>query len=203
MPFETNVFVNCPFDDDYMPLLRPILFTIVRLGLSPRIALESMDSGSTRISKILSLVEDSRFAIHDLSRIRASRKGEFFRLNMPFELGLDIGCRVFKGGRRATKKCLILEAERFRYQAAISDLSNSDIAAHGDDPARACAEVRNWLNNELRLQAPGPTAVWSEFNDFMAENYDQMRARGYSESDVKRLPIPELVTAMQTWAQRQ
>ena len=73
MPFETDVFVNCPFDQDYLPLLRPILFTIFDLGFNPRIALESLDSGRPRMEKIISLIENSRFAIHDLSRIQAAR----------------------------------------------------------------------------------------------------------------------------------
>src|SRR3954469_16569777 len=30
--FETDVFVNCPFDDKYTRLLRPLLFTLVDLG---------------------------------------------------------------------------------------------------------------------------------------------------------------------------
>ena len=28
MAFARNVFVNCPFDRDFYPLLRPLLFTI-------------------------------------------------------------------------------------------------------------------------------------------------------------------------------
>ncbi len=32
MAFERNVFVNCPFDTQYVPLLRPLLFTIIYLG---------------------------------------------------------------------------------------------------------------------------------------------------------------------------
>jgi hypothetical protein len=32
---------------------------------------------------------------------------------MPFELGIDVGCRLFCKGCR-DKQCLILEAERFR-----------------------------------------------------------------------------------------
>ena len=39
MAFDQNVFVNCPFDEEYLPLLRPLLFTIVYLGFRPRIAL--------------------------------------------------------------------------------------------------------------------------------------------------------------------
>jgi hypothetical protein len=36
MPFERNVFVNCPFDEAFYPLLRPLLFTILYLGFRPR-----------------------------------------------------------------------------------------------------------------------------------------------------------------------
>jgi hypothetical protein len=93
--------------------------------------------------------------VHDLSRLKAERKGEFFRLNMPFELGLDVGCRIFGGAPFDTKKCLILEAERYRYQAAISDLSNSDIAVHGNEPAEACAAVRKLAGHGSRSSRPG------------------------------------------------
>ncbi len=33
---EKNVFINCPFDPEYYPLLRPLLFTIVYLGFNPK-----------------------------------------------------------------------------------------------------------------------------------------------------------------------
>src|SRR5688500_8833266 len=86
MPFATNVFVNCPFDSQYRPLLRALLFTILDLGFEPRLALERLNSGETRIVKILELIEDAKFGVHDLSRIQAEAVGEFYRLNMPFEL---------------------------------------------------------------------------------------------------------------------
>jgi hypothetical protein len=98
-----------------MPLLRPILFVILDLGMIPRIALESLDSGSARIEKIVKLIQESKYAIHDLSRLKAKKRGELHRLNMPFELGMDVGCRRFGEGRAAEKRCLILEAERYRY----------------------------------------------------------------------------------------
>jgi hypothetical protein len=70
MAFEKNVFINCPFDDQYLKLLRPLLFTVIYLGFTPRIALEALDSGEPRIKKILDLIEDSKYGIHDLSRMR-------------------------------------------------------------------------------------------------------------------------------------
>jgi hypothetical protein len=197
--FETSVFINCPFDEAYMLLLRPILFTIIDLGLYPRLALESLDSGRPRIEKIIGLIESSKYAIHDLSRLQAAEVGEYFRLNMPLELGIDIGCRLFKGGQWSEKKCLILEAERFRYQAAISDMSNSDIAVHGNDPIEASAVVRNWLNAEAQLRAPGPATIYNRFNDFTTDNYDALSLRGYSSRDILRQPIVELIDDMSGW----
>jgi hypothetical protein len=91
MAFAKNVFVNCPFDRDFYPLLRPLLFTIIYLGLKPRIALEDVDSGQSRIDKIVDLIASSKYAIHDISRIEAQKAGDLFRLNMPFELGIDVG----------------------------------------------------------------------------------------------------------------
>ena len=86
--YEKNVFINCPFDEEYLSLLRPILFTIIYLGFIPRVPLESFDSGEPRFNKICELIKQSRYGIHDLSRIKARKKGEYFRFNMPFELGL-------------------------------------------------------------------------------------------------------------------
>lgn len=201
MPFDKNVFINCPFDEEYLPLLRPLIFTILYVGLNPRITLESLDSGRPRIDKIVRLIKESRYAIHDLSRIQAREVGEYFRLNMPFELGIDVGCRLFLKGCKG-KQCLILEAERYRYQAAISDLSNSDIAVHRNDPQTLVTSVRNWLNNQARLGAPGPSRVWGAFLEFMGDNYDELKARGFSDKDIEQLPVDELIASMRTWCRK-
>lgn len=199
MSFERNVFVNCPFDEGFYPLLRPLLFTIIYLGFTPRIASESLDSGRPRLEKIFKLIEDSMYAIHDLSRIKSSKKGEYFRLNMPFEIGVDVGCRVFKNGKWKNKKCLILEAEKYRYQTAISDLSNSDIGVHKNEPQEVVTQVRNWLHTEAGVEAPGPSRIWGAFMDFMAMNYDKLIGNGFSKKDIEALPVSELMNHMKAW----
>lgn len=199
MAFDDNVFINCPFDREYYGLLRPILFTVIYPGLQPRIALERSDSGEARIEKILELIQESRYAIHDLSRIKSRKANELYRLNMPFELGLDVGCRNFGGAQLATKRCLILEAERYRYQAALSDLSGSDIAVHGNEPEEAVVVVRNWLAPQYRPNAAGPARIWGAFTDFMAANYDALKLRGFSDKNIEDLPISELLTGMENW----
>ena len=39
MNFTKNVFINCPLDPEYIPLLKCLLFTIKKIGLIPRLAL--------------------------------------------------------------------------------------------------------------------------------------------------------------------
>jgi hypothetical protein len=97
--FEKNVFVNCPFDDDYRQLLLSIIFTIKYLGYIPRLSLERADSAESRIDKIVGLIEESKFGIHDLSRMISSGENEHFRMNMPFELGIDYGSKALNGGK--------------------------------------------------------------------------------------------------------
>ncbi|MFZ4526061.1 MAG: hypothetical protein ACOYOE_11050 [Chlorobium sp.] len=89
--FDRSVFVNVPYDNQFKSLLRPLLFCLVYGGMTPRLALERRDSGELRLNKIVKLIRNSKYAIHDLSRMQAREAGELFRLNMPFELGLDIG----------------------------------------------------------------------------------------------------------------
>ncbi len=201
MAFEENVFINCPFDETFYPLLRPLLFTVIYLGLKPRIATERLNSGEARITKIIELIQESKFAIHDLSKIKATKKGEFFRLNMPFELGIDVGCSLFKDGECAEKKCLILVGERYKYQAAISDLSNSDVANHQNTPEDVVVEVRNWLSSTCGLRADGPSKIWDSFNVFMGDNYDALTERGFSKRDIERLPVLELMNDMEIWVE--
>lgn len=143
--FEKNVFVNCPFDDDFRQLLLGIVFTIIYFGYKPRLSLERADSAESRIQKILGLIEESKFGIHDLSRMVSKGKDEHYRMNMPFELGIDYGCQKLKDGKWSQKKILILEKERYRFQKAISDLSGSDIKHHDDEVDKAINAVRDWL----------------------------------------------------------
>ena len=42
-PYDECVFINCPFDDEYQPMLHALLFTVVQCGFRPRIATERSD----------------------------------------------------------------------------------------------------------------------------------------------------------------
>ena len=197
--FHSNVFINCPFDDDYTQLLRPLLFSAVRAGLTVRIASETFDSGVARINRICKLIRESKYSVHDLSRLRASFKGEIHRMNMPFELGLDIGCRVFSQGIQSQKRCLILETEQYEYQKALSDLSNSDIKRHLNNPEEVVRQVRNWFVEVEVGKLPSATMMWKEFNEFTANFYHEREAEGFRDKDLEMMPVPEYVGYIKDW----
>lgn len=197
--FGRNVFINCPLDKEYKRLLLPFIFTVLSLRLNPRLALESSDAAEPRIEKIIRIIAESQFGIHDLSRCKALKKGEISRLNMPLELGLDIGCRRFKKGKAESKRCLILEAERYRYQTAISDLSNSDIFCHDNEPELLIKGVRDWLVQEADAPPKSASSIQGAFLDFMASNYSRLQDEGYKDAEINAMPVIELKTQMQNW----
>ena len=51
MTHERNVFINCPFDQKYRPLLRALLFAVYDCGFRARSALEVEDSGEVRVQR--------------------------------------------------------------------------------------------------------------------------------------------------------
>ncbi len=199
--FEKNVFINCPYDDEYFELLRPIIFTILYMGYNPRLALETSDSGENRIELIYKLIYESKYSIHDLSRLQANQPKEFYRLNMPFELGIDFGCRRYSEIEvHKQKRSLILEASPYDYKKALSDISGMDIKIHHNDPVKAVNSVRNWFSETVGVKKPpAGSKIWNEFCYFYDDFQVKREEDGFSKEDVKEIPMLELMDYMGEW----
>lgn len=179
--------------------MQAMLFCIVYLGLQPRIARERNDAFEVRIEKIVGLIEASRYSIHDLSRAKSTRAGEFYRLNMPFELGIDHGCRRFKGAPWSTKKMLILADRQYNYQKALSDIAGSDIDTHSNKYDVAIRKVRNWLVNEAGAPNVGAKLIVNKYADFWEWHFEKHRAAGADDADIKQYPTKEVLDGMAEW----
>lgn len=198
MSFQSNVFINCPFDDDYRPLLKALLFTVLYLGYKPRIS-QTQSSSDIRINQIKSYIKDSKFGIHDLSRCKALKAGDLPRFNMPYELGLDIGCLEFGTRKLKTKKILILETERFHYQKVLSDIAGQDIQNHEDDPKILVRKIRNWfLSLSTRRYFSSPTEIWTAYNQFDSDLFEEL-AGNYSADDIDKMSIDEFIKFAKRW----
>jgi hypothetical protein len=198
--FFISVFINCPFDEEYKSLLRPMLFTVVYAGLVPRLASEKSDSLEHRLEKIVRLIKECKYSIHDLSRLKAARANEFFRINMPFELGIDYGCRRIANNYLSKKRSLIFESRRYDIQKAFSDLNGVDIKSHNNNPAQAVQALQHWLIETVGLShVDSPSVIWDNFTDFHYNLYRRRQAHGYTKNDLKMMPVPQYIRFITQW----
>lgn len=194
---ERDVFINCPFSPDYRENFQAAAFVVVRSGFTPRCALENDDGGEVRIDKICRIIAESRYGVHDISKTEPDPSSGLPRFNMPLELGLFLGARIFGGRIQRPKKSIILDTERYRYQAFISDIAGQDIHAHGGDCRRLIEEVAGWLRNEAQDPGvPGGRAIATEFERFLLD-LPTIAAAKQLEPD--ELTFKDLTVIMAEW----
>ena len=150
-----DVFVNCPFDDEYAGTFRALIFAILACGFRPRSARETDDGGEARIEKLYAIIQSCRYGIHDISRTELDSENGLPRFNMPLELGIFMGAKRYGLKRQREKRLLIFDKDKYRYQKFMSDIAGMDIHAHGGKPDRALVETRDWLTNVSRRQLLG------------------------------------------------
>ncbi len=180
-----NVFINCPYDKDFAQLLRSLIFTVVTLGYVPRLALEYSDAGTSRMENITGLINEARISVHDLSRIQATTPFEYYRLNMPFELGLDYGYKHFVNSESGKqKKIMIMGAEKYKHEKAISDISGIDLKYHNNDVQQLIKIVTSWfIENEDIPNKWSPRKITNLFMDFNADFFEYLNDQGYKEEE--------------------
>jgi hypothetical protein len=159
------VFINCPFDPSYRKIFDAIVFAVCALGFEPCCALNRDDGTEERLAKILRLVEHCPFGIHDLSYMKLDPGTRLPRHNMPFELGLFLGCK-FANRARSSKSCLIMDRAKWRYRKSLSDLSGRDIHVHKGRPTLAIIAVRDWLATESGRTDRGGAFIIQQYRSF-------------------------------------
>lgn len=209
MGYNTNIFINCPFDNDYYALLKPILFTCIFCKLVPRLS-ETQDGDDIRIRQIQKLIKQSKYSIHDISRIlpssfpaknKSQKKDKYPlpRFNMPFELGLDLGCKHYL---KKDKKCLILEEKPYRYIEVISDIAGQDISNHKNDPFRAVKVVRNWIytvTTDQKSKPPSYKVIWDLYNEFLFDYETSLKNEDIDPNKIWEIPFSEVIDWMKEW----
>jgi len=182
---NNNVFINCPFDNQYTELFDAILFAIYFCGCKPRCALEIDDGSQIRFDKIISIIEECDLGIHDISRTELN-SNDLPRFNMPFEFGIFMGAKRFGGIRQKRKSCLIFDTESFRYMEYISDISGQDIKAHNNNPQEIIRKIRNWLNTYSDLQPLiGATAIINKYESYMVDKPNILISLNLTKEDVQ------------------
>jgi hypothetical protein len=197
-----QVFINCPLDHDFYPLLEAITFSICVCGYKPRFASERVESGRSRLARIVSLIDECDFSLHDISRTELSPN--LPRFNMSFELGLALG-RKYSIALGGADGVLILDREPFRYHECFSDISGCDPLAHDDQPGIAMHRIWKWLvshdkdqgaTSDRRSPEYGPVMLKPWLEQFQEEMRDAKVRIGGKWDD---LPLSELVFSIRVW----
>jgi hypothetical protein len=164
--YERSVFINCPFDGQYKPLFDAAVFAVQIAGFEPRCAQEASNAGQIRLEKIMDIISDCQYGIHDISRTESGSNG-LPRFNVPLELGLDLGCRRYGSGPHKDKRLLVLDRRRHRYQRFISDIAGQDIESHQNSRSQLVRCIRDWLSTESGAPTiPGGPYIYTRYRAF-------------------------------------
>lgn len=194
--YERNVFINCPFDSKYEDIFNAILFVVHKCGFILRCAKEYEDSTGIRIQNIVQLIRESKYSIHDLSRVALDETANLPRFNMPLELGICIGAIEFGTKKQKENQYLIIESQKFRFKQFISDLSGQDIRDHEDSVEGAIKIIRNWLSGKTPEKIPSASLIHQEYLDFL-ENLPLLCAE--NEWLPEELTFDEYSTLVTNW----
>ena len=197
MAYNDNVFINCPFDNEYKPLFNAIVFAIHDCGFIARSAQETEDGSQVRIDKIYTIIAECRYGIHDLSRTELDEETCLPRFNMPLELGVFLGAKRYGEKAQQRKSCLILDKERYRYQKFISDISGQDVKSHENNTKEAIHLVRDWLSHaSKRALIPSGGSIWSRYQEFQSDLPSIAKKR---QLDANRLIFNDYIALVTGW----
>lgn len=215
LPFELSVFINCPFDDDFLPILHALVFAIHDCGFVARLAVEDTGSNETRLDKIVRIVQESKYSIHDISRVELSAESPLPRFNMPFECGLALGAIRYEN--RSGRDFLLMSGEPFQDKVTLSDLAGQDPKYHQNDPKLAISAVRSFLAAKKTTdRTRGSTAIFHRYEVFRSalptiakklelsveevESFDYLR--DYLEISVQWIAVANKISVRHTSSKR-
>jgi hypothetical protein len=123
-----EVFLNIPYDKKFERLFLAFISGTIALGMNPRATLEIANS-TRRLERILDLIRQCEYSVHDLSRVEVDRAAPRTpRFNMPFELGLSVA--LDKSGARGERGWFVCESRNYRLAKSLSDLNGTDPFVH-------------------------------------------------------------------------
>lgn len=168
-----------------------LVFALMNCGYTPRSALEVEDSATSRLDRLLDIIERCPLSIHDLCRVDEPR------FNMPFEVGLAIGL-----GRphRQNRRSLILVTSRKKFDRACSDLRGSDPRVYRG--ARGLVvEVTRWLQQFFSTGAlvPNASAAAARFKRFWKAVPE---AAAHNDLDYLDLSWAEMLFVVHSWLEQ-
>ena len=125
---DSAVFINCPYRDNYAPLLDAITFSVAASNLVPILALDFSDPDRLRLQNIMKLIKNSAFSVHELSDANVIDDDGYTRMNMPLEMGMALFYDFYSS--ETNHRCLFFVSKDYEHQKRVSDISGLDPVMH-------------------------------------------------------------------------
>ena len=169
---QPKIFINCPYDDEYKPLFFAMIYICEYFGYTPIFA-ASDESSSDRMDNIVKCIQESNYAIHDISKIHETIP----RYNMPFELGMYY-MHIKENGKK--KRMLILEGESNKSDVVISDLSGTEIKCHSNELEELFKAIRSFLRQFNTNIKDSPQKLYIKYMlDYLVQLEFTVKANGF------------------------
>lgn len=183
-PQPKAVFLNFPYDRQFVPLYLAYISGVCAFGLVPHVALE-LPGGARRLDRIIELILGCQYSFHDLSRVELDlRRPRTPRMNMPFELGLTVMAAYHNPNRHTW--CIFEENYR-RVLKSLGDLAGSDVYSHDGRPTGALRQIANALVAEDRdLGMSHLLAIYREVKTALPSILKKLGAKSCYEAAVFR-----------------
>lgn len=185
-PSQNSVFLNIPYDDRFRRLYLAYIAGLIHLGLNPRATLE-IPGGRNRLEKILELIRNCWYSIHDLSRVELDRTPPCTpRFNMPFELGLAVAAAQICD---APHDWFVFEAVNRRAAKSLSDIAGTDANIHHGTLEGIMRELCNAFVRRSResVSVTEMMRTYRALSRLVAQIERRTRARSLFEAGVFRL----------------
>jgi hypothetical protein len=184
-PNPNSVFLNIPYDEEFHSLYIAYIVGLCQLDLVPHLASE-IPGGDRRLNRILQLIKDCRYSIHDLSRVELSiAPAAAPRFNMPLELGMAIAWTELDPSRHAWS---VWESEPYRLQRSTSDLNGTDPYIHDGTAEGVLRELCNAFRRGRVPSVPKMLMVY----DFVHANLAAILHRNGTRNPYSRSVFIEL-----------
>ena len=197
MAYASNVFINFPFDSGYKPIIERMIFILCFYEFNVQMSVNK-SSAHDRLTEIGKMIKDSKFTFHDLSRHKLSKKEEYARFNMPFELGIDIGCYQYLGSK-TDKVIAMIDSDPHAYDRHLSDMSGRDILYHYNKPELLFEIIPNWLTVSTGELYDSPKRLSGYFGSWIVDYKATLKNNGYDLRKINKIPLSTYHILLKKW----
>lgn len=200
-PYQKSVFINCPFDKGYRPLIESLLFVLYFYDFEVKLSI-TQSSAHDRLEEICKMIFDCKYTFHDLSRHKSKNKNEYARFNMPYEMGIDFGCYRFVKSRK-DKIIAMLDSKPHAYDQYLSDMSGRDIIYHKNNPEELLYVVTDWLGRNSDDLFDSQKSIKGYYVAWRRDYKKAAKKNKYNiTGDKNRVPLHTYIKMLKSWVPR-